>query len=142
MLPTWEAIILFIDQMDKIFESYGSLKERLVFIADGAPWIRNWITDTFPEAVSILDFYHATQYLYGFSEIFFDDPQQAHQWSETQKKLLLNSQVDKVIDNIEKLATGHPDAKRVLEYYRVNQNRMDYKRYSQIGCGIPSLTTH
>lgn len=126
----------FIEQMDKLIESYGSLKERLVFISDGAPWIRNWITDTFPEAVSILDFYHATQYLYGFAESYFEDRQQSHQWCEKQKKLLLNSKVDRVISNIEKLSPNHPEAKKVLEYYRANTGRMDYKKYPQIGCGI------
>jgi hypothetical protein len=126
----------FIEQMDKLIESYGPLKERLVFISDGAPWIRNWITDTFPDAVSILDFYHATQYLYGFAESYFENQQQSHKWREKQKKFLLNSQADKIISNIEKLAPDHPDARKVLEYYRVNKDRMDYKKYLQIGCGI------
>ncbi len=126
----------FIEQTDKLIESYGSLKERLVFISDGATWIRNWITDTFPQAVSILDFYHATQYLYEFADNHFDSQKQARKWSEAQKKLLLKSQVDKVMDNIEKLSPGHPAAKKVLEYYKVNRERMDYKKYLKIGCGI------
>ena len=126
----------FIEQTDKVIESYGSLKGRLVFISDGATWIRNWITDTFPEAMSILDFYHATQYLYGFSESYFDNQKHARKWSEAQKKLLLNGQVNKVMSNIEKLAPDHPAAKKVLEYYQVNRDRMDYKKYLHIGCGI------
>jgi hypothetical protein len=126
----------FIEQADKLIESYGGLKERLVFISDGAPWIRNWIADTFPQAISILDFYHAAQYLYGFAENYFDSQKQSHKWSEAQKKLLLKSQVGKVMDNIEKLSPDHPMAKKVLEYYRVNKERMDYKEYLKIGCGI------
>lgn len=126
----------FMGQADKLIDSYGPLKERLVFISDGAVWIRNWIIDTFPEAVSILDFFHATQYLYEFADNYFDNKKQAHKWSEAQKKLLLNSQVDKVISNIEKLASDHATAKKVIEYYQANQNRMDYKKYLHIGCGI------
>ena len=126
----------FIEQTDQLIESYGPLKERLVFISDGAPWIRNWITDTFAQAVSILDFYHATQYLYEFAENYFDNQKHARKWSEAQKKLLLNSQVDKVMGNIEKLAPNHLAAKKVLDYYRVNRNRMDYKKYLHTGYGI------
>lgn len=126
----------FIEQTDNLIESYGSLKERLVFISDGAVWIRNWITDTFPEAVSILDFYHATQYLYEFAENYFDNHKQSRKWSETQKKLLLNSQIDKVMSNIEKLGPHLPAAKKVLDYYQSNRDRMDYKKYLHIGCGI------
>ena len=126
----------FIEQTDKLIESYGSLGGRLVFICDGAPWIRNWITDTFPDALSILDYYHATQYLYPFSESYFKDKQQAHSWIEVQKKLLLNSEVTVVMDNIRKLSPDHPQARKVLEYYYTNKDRMDYKKYLQIGCGI------
>jgi hypothetical protein len=126
----------FIDQTDKLIESYGSLKERLVFISDGAVWIRNWISDTFPEAMSVLDFYHTTQYLYAFAENYFEDQKQSHKWGEGQKKLLLNSQVDKVMGNIKKLVPNHPEAKKVIEYYQANRTRMDYKKYLHIGCGI------
>lgn len=126
----------FIEQSDKLIESYGSLGERLVFICDGAPWIRNWIADTFPGALSILDYYHATQYLYPFSESCFKDRQKAQQWTEAQKKLLLNSEVDRVMDNIRELLPGHPQARKILDYYQANKDRMDYKKYLQIGCGL------
>ncbi|MFM6408528.1 MAG: ISLre2 family transposase, partial [Microcystis sp.] len=81
-------------------------------------------------------FYHATQYLYEFAENHFDTQKQSCKWSEAQKKLLLNSQVNKVMDNIEKLAPDHPAAKKVLDYYMANRDRMDYKKYLRIGCGI------
>lgn len=126
----------FIEQTDILIESYGELKERLVFISDGAIWIRNWISDTFPDSVSILDFYHTTQYLYEFAENHFDTQKQSRKWSEAQKKLLLNSQVNKVMSNIEKLAPDHPAAKKIVGYYQVNCNRMDCKKYLHIGCGI------
>lgn len=40
------------------------------------------------------------------------------------------------MDNIEKLAPDHPAAKKVLDYYMANRDRMDYKKYLRIGCGI------
>lgn len=126
----------FIDQMDGLIESYGSLGERLVFISDGAPWIRNWITDTFPQAVSILDYYHASQYLYTFADAYFDTKQKAGKWVYRQQSHLLKSKVTLVMNNIRKLAPSNPEAKKVLDYYAANQDRMDYKKYQKIGCGI------
>ena len=126
----------FIEQMDNLIESYGSLGKRLVFISDGAPWIRNWIADTFPGAVSILDYYHATQYLYAFAQTYFSDPHKIEKWTERQKNHLLESKVSAVMKTIRKLAPDKPEARKVLEYYQANQDRMDYKKYLQIGCGI------
>lgn len=126
----------FIEQMDNLIESYGSLGKRLVFISDGAPWIRNWITDTFPTAVSILDYYHATQYLYSFAEAYFPDRHKIEKWIDRQKNLLLESKVSVVMKTIRKLAPEKPEARKVLDYYQANEDRMDYKNYLQIGCGI------
>jgi hypothetical protein len=35
------------------FDSYGELKERLVFLTDGATWIREWIADHYLLSCSI-----------------------------------------------------------------------------------------
>lgn len=56
--------------MDNIIESYGKLGNRLIFISDGAIWIKNWVEDAFPDAISILDYYHACEHLYEFSNNF------------------------------------------------------------------------
>jgi len=42
--------------MDTLIDKYGHLGNRLVFVWDGATWIKNWIENAFPKAVSILDF--------------------------------------------------------------------------------------
>lgn len=126
----------FTNRMESLIESYGNIKQRLVFISDGAPWIRNWIEDTFPNAISILDYYHAIEHLHQFSDIYFKENKKAVPWLEKQKKLLLNSNVKKVINNLEKLAPGNAAAEKLISYYQANNSRMDYKKYKQIGCGI------
>jgi hypothetical protein len=126
----------FTNRMEGLIESYGNIKQRLVFISDGAPWIRNWIEDTFADAISILDYYHAIEHLHQFSDIYFKEKEEALEWIEKQKELLLDSNVKQVINNIEKLAPGDTAAKKLISYYQANSNRMDYKKYKQIGCGI------
>lgn len=126
----------FTTQMDDIIDDYGILKKRLVFISDGAPWIKNWIEDTFPDAISILDYYHALEHLSEFSNNFFENKEEEKKWLEENKKLLLDSQINQVIQNIEQMAQDNLFAKKVVKYYETNKNRMDYKAYKQIGCGI------
>ncbi len=127
----------FCNQMDSLLDDFGPLKEQLVFITDGAAWLKNWIDDSFPEAVSILDFYHATEHLHEFSSQFFKDKQQEQRWTEQQKELLLESKAKEVIANIGRLCNKKKSvAAKLIAYYQSNLHRMDYKRYRQIGCGL------
>lgn len=126
----------FTNKMDGLIESFGSIKQRLVFISDGATWIRNWIEDAFPDAISILDYFHAIEHLHEFADSYFKEKEAAKKWAEKQKELLLNSNVKQVINNIEKLAPENEAAKKLISYYQTNSNRMDYKKYKQTGCGI------
>lgn len=126
----------FTDKMDTLIESYGKLKHRLIFISDGATWIRNWIEDSFADAISILDYYHAIEHLYEFADSYFKEKREREKWVKQQRELLLNSQVKRVIKNIEKQAPQNEVAQNLIAYYQANSHRMDYKRYRQIGCGI------
>jgi hypothetical protein len=131
----------FTNQMDDLIESYGITDHRLVFISDGAPWIRNWIADAFPKAVSVLDFYHACEHLYSFVASHFKDKSSGNKWAEKQKELLLESKAATVIKNIKnksknKAGNDNDTAEKLIAYYESNLDRIDYKRYKEIGCGI------
>jgi hypothetical protein len=126
----------FTQKMDTLIESYGDIKQRLVFISDGATWIKNWIEDSFSEATSILDCYHALEHLYQFADSYFKEKETAEEWTEKQKSLLLSSRVKQVIKNIKKLTPQNEEAENLVAYYQTNATRMDYKEYRKIGCGI------
>ena len=127
----------FTATMDNLLESFGKLDNRLIFISDGATWIRNWIEDAFPKALSILDYYHACEHLHQFSSSFFKDKDAEQKWTSWQKELLLKSQVLEVVKNIQALAGNkNKDAEKLIAYYQDNKDRMDYQHYQQIGCGI------
>ena len=110
-------------------------ENRLVFISDGAQWIKNWIEDAYPNAESILDYYHAVEHLYGFAEKHFKDKATSMKWAKKQSDLLLKSKVNIVIKNVGKLSSSK-EAQNLIDYYKSNLQRMDYKRYKQIGAGI------
>jgi hypothetical protein len=64
-------------------------------------WIKNWIEDAFPKAVSILDYYHVCEHLHEFSSTFFTDKTKEKLWIDKQKEWLLKGEVKTVISNIE-----------------------------------------
>lgn len=126
----------FIEQMEYLIDSYIHPNTEVVFITDGAPWLRNWIEDAYPCSHSILDYYHASEYLHAFSREYFKDPDKEKQWLEEQQKILLESSVYQVIENVRNIGSKNKEAKRLIEYFQANAERMDYKRYQEIGCGI------
>ena len=126
----------FTKAMDDLIESYGKLGNRLIFISDGAVWIKNWIADAFPDAVSILDYYHACEHLHLFTNNYFGDKTEEKIWVTIQKELFLESKVAVVIKNINQLAGKNKEAQQLIAYYESNKDRMDYEHYRRIGCGI------
>lgn len=127
----------FTSKMEALLDSYKVKNEKLVFITDGAVWIKNWIEDAFPEAIAILDFFHAVEHLSQFAQTVFDNKVEQHQWIVKQKELLLESKVEEVIKNIQLINTGKEKEKQALIlYYQSNTNRMDYKKYKTIGASI------
>jgi hypothetical protein len=126
----------FTRQMEHLIDSYRYANSKLVFITDGALWLKNWIEDAYPGSHSILDYYHACEHLHAFSREHFSCKQTEAQWVEEQKALLLESRVEEVITNIDKLNSSQKEADKLKEYYRSNKDRMDYKKYQQTGGGI------
>jgi hypothetical protein len=127
----------FCKQLKGVIHAYGDLKDRLVFINDGATWIREWIADHYPLAVSVLDYYHVLEYLYEFAEKAFPDaPYEKDIWCDKQKGLLLASDVETVLENITSTNAKEKDKKKIITYYQNNKERMKYKQYRTIGCGI------
>jgi hypothetical protein len=126
----------FLQQMEHLVDSYTHLGSKVVFITDGAPWLRNWIEDAYPASHSILDYYHACQYLHLFSSEHFRDKEEEKHWVEAQKALLLQSQAAEVIENVRALHPKTKAAGKLIDYYTANKDRMDYKHYQTLGCGI------
>lgn len=132
----------FCQTMDELLDDFGgnALADRLVFITDGATWIHNWSKDIFPRAVHVLDYFHASEHLYGFVKLYFKDTHEGKQWAKRQEGLLLNSQAGQVITTLKKLGKGNKQAEKAREnlinYYQTNRERMDYARYRKIGSGI------
>lgn len=132
----------FLNKFEPMVDVLDSLKERLIFIADGAPWIWNWIENAYGDAIQILDFYHALEHLAHFAKIHFKSKKKEKIWLSSQKIMLLNDQVGKVINRITamKVKPKKVEKKRksLLTYLKNNQSRMMYKTFIDKGLAIGS----
>lgn len=116
--------------------------KEMVFITDGETWIENWLKETYPTYPRILDYYHAVKPLKAFAEKAIKADKKRKEWLDHQKDLLLSSQVDKILLNLEdfnKLSKTAVELKQALTgYYQNNQHRMDYQTYLDKGWYIGS----
>jgi len=130
----------FTRRFEQQLDSYSHLNEKLIFITDGALWIKNWIEDAYPQATQILDWYHACEHLCEFAKEYFKEDGQRQDWIEQQKELLYESRTDEVISNIKSLLCKEKSKQTVkdnlVQYYQGNKNRMDYKKYQTMGAGL------
>lgn len=120
----------------------GSAQE-LVFVADGAAWIWNLAAHHFPNAVEIVDWYHATQHLWQVANAWYGDGTcQARNWVKRNKARLAEDGVDRVISSMKQWKPKDEDGQKVkrenLHYFSTNANRMLYATYRELDYPIGS----
>ena len=75
---------------------------RLCVIADGASWIWERLTQLFPTARQILDYYHCAQYLHRVAALQYSaEAAQAQEWAETMMARLFVGEVARVLRDLQ-----------------------------------------
>lgn len=110
----------------------------LVFICDGAVWIWNLIAHYFPNAVQIVDWYHAVDRLKRIAEEAFSTAEERQAWLEQSTEDLWQGRVEAVIEACQLLAKKSNFAKQSLLYYANNIERMRYAHFRAAGYLIGS----
>ena len=132
----------FLTKFEPLVDIFEPLKERLVFIADGASWIWNWVEESYPKATQVLDFYHGAEHLSKFAKLYFKDKATQKTWLTKQKNYLLNDKILTVIKGMEQLEKrtkkSEEERLRLLVYLGNNKNRMYYKAFRDKGIAIGS----
>jgi hypothetical protein len=124
-------------------QQLADLAEEVVIVADGAKWIWRLVSENFPHAVQILDWYHAVEYLPPIAHALFDDKAQREAWLEEMETHLWFSRTETVIDiclQLEDHPQAAPFATAAATYYLNNLERMDYVSFRQHGYLIGSGT--
>ena len=132
----------FIRVFEKQIDVFDSLKSNLVFLTDGAAWMRLWISENYPNATQILDYTHGVEHISKWLEFVEKDKVIRSEQLRIYKKMLLEQGILPVILSIEqteiKLKSIEEERRKVLNYLNNNAYRMNYPQYIKQGLCIGS----
>jgi hypothetical protein len=152
-MPIIDALIRGPDAMFKLLHAYLSQlnlsqADRVLFIADGAPWIWNRVPDLIkklglePDQVhQLIDFYHAVEHLGKVASLRKGwSSKQRKSWLRKHRNLLLEGHVDKVISAVEAICRGRSSKaiRTQRDYFVKNSARMAYERLRALKMPIGS----
>lgn len=115
--------------------------QELIFVADGAEWIWLIVQRHFPQAIQIVDWYHASAYLAPIAQAAFADATPAQEWLQQARSLLWHGHLAALFGWCRSLMTTAPEAvSKALSYFAHNRTRLRYDRFRargfQIGSGV------
>jgi hypothetical protein len=113
---------------------------EVIVIGDGAHWIWNLAEQLFPGATQILDWYHASQYVWNAATAIHGDGTAARsEWAQQQLTALWEGRVADVMLALQLHTEIGGAVDEALSYYTTHRTRMDYPSYRarelQIGSG-------
>src|SRR5947209_8233783 len=119
---------------------------EVVILGDGARWIRHVVEEHFPNAVHIVDLYHAREHLWNVANaVHGPGTPQAAAWAKQADELLSHGQIEELVQMIAKLPAipALPDASRSIpeieaDYFLSNAERMRYPTFRAKGMHIGS----
>jgi hypothetical protein len=116
---------------------------KVVFVADGAAWIWNLAAEHFPDAIEVVDWYHAVEHLWQVANAWHGEgTKKAKTWARKNKARLADNGVDRVIASLRQWKPAdqeHLVAKREnLHYFTTNAERMLYRSFREAGYYIGS----
>lgn len=118
----------------------ADLSPELIFLGDGALWIWNLVEHYYPQAIQILDWFHAEEHLKLLADAAFTDPAKRTAWLEPVTQSLWDGQVEEVIAACRLLTPLCPKAELTANYFANNIERMRYDRFREAGYMIGSGT--
>jgi Uncharacterised protein family (UPF0236) len=120
--------------------------EQVIVLGDGAAWIRRIVTEQFPQAIHIVDLYHAREHVWKVANaVYGRSTSQGAAWAHAVCDLLCEGLIEEVAKRIEALPAiaPEPGAARSVpqieaDYFLTNAERMRYPRFRAQGMHIGS----
>ena len=116
----------------------ADLSPELVFLGDGAVWIWNLVDQYYPNAIQIIDWYHAEDYLEKVAMAAFSSQSERSAWLENISQALWDGQVEKVIHACAALDQSCDEVRKAVSYFSNNIERMRYDQFRSNGLMIGS----
>lgn len=119
---------------------YQSYK-NVIFITDGATWIRNMINEFYPDAIQILDLFHLKENISEYAKIIFkDNDVKIKNFCERIMERIYNKEYNLIFKELSKykdikLPSGIVNP---ATYIKNNINKIDYKLYEKNGWFVGS----
>ena len=113
--------------------------ERRVILGDGAPWIWNFADEHFPDAIQIVDIFHAKGHLFDAAKAIYGIGSEiGQQWARKRREELDEGRVDEVIAALKGHAETCENARKNAEYFSNNRERMNYPKFRAMGLCVAS----
>jgi hypothetical protein len=123
----------FVEQFERLLPPASPC--RKVFVTDGAPWIGNWLSGSYPDAVQILDFFHLREHISdAFKEVH--EGKYMSEWAMEQFRLGNGQAVESFVRDCDGIAEKMRLS--LLGYLANNRYRTDYASYLKEGYPIGS----
>jgi len=125
------------------YQSGVAFAREVVFLADGAAWLWQIAAAQFPQAIQILDFFHASEHLYSIAHAHLGEGTPAAKaWVQARQAELLRDEVRTVLGAIAawkpKSRAGKQLRHREFRYFRHNAQRLRYGSFRKQGYQISS----
>jgi len=117
---------------------------EVVYLGDGAPWIRTEHDRHFGRATFIIDWYHASEHVWDCGKALFGEGTPlVRQWVEQRLSLLWEGQTDVLLEDLREQRRGHRGGKRkalndLIRYVTTNAEQMRYAAFRAAGYDIGS----
>ena len=107
---------------------------RQAVLGDGATWIWNLADEHFPDAVQIVDRFHAKQHLSDVSKsIYAAGSDLAQQWASERHDELDAGDIDDILDALRVHSPKDEEARKCIGYVERNRERMRYPKFRAAG---------
>lgn len=115
---------------------------RIVFIGDGAAWVWKLASIFFPQALQVLDFYHACEHLHELARALWPQEscavEHARRWTKALEKGRLTSILKQARAALPRSGRRRQEALAEIRYFETNAERMRYDHFRQQGLFIGS----
>jgi len=118
---------------------------KKVVIGDGAEWIRNLADLHFPDAIQIVDLYHARQHLWELArKLHPNDAVKQKAWMKKHQRLLDKGKIEKLVLTLRAIDVTNPEVIEKIRieagYFERNAERMRYPKFRRqhlfVGSGV------
>ena len=117
--------------------------QKTVYLGDGAAWVWEVARINFPQAICILDFYHAAEHLSLLAEaLYCADPPRLQSQAKIWRAMLLEDRLQEVLskarEDLPDIPGPRAAAEKQIAYFEANSSRMTYATFRSQGLFIGS----